>query len=166
MGEDASGLFNYYARRVEKSVMLKPEEIAVSEYVERTVPKDKSILELAAGAAQLGHLLSLMGYQTAAVEIDPQRYEFAVALGEHVGSSCSIKMAGWQSLKLSRWNLLVTLNAASSHIFPGDTRWLVEYARGGGEFIIRPRQFGTGIPVEIPGMRATLVHEDIYHYAL
>lgn len=162
MGERESGLFNYYTVLSTNGRMLRPEEMAVAEYIDRIRPA--SILELAAGAAQLGHLLSLRGHTVSAVEIDPHRYRFAVALGEHVGSRCSVILGGWQSLPHANWKLLVTLNAASSHIFPTDTKWLVDYANGGGEFIIRPRQFGAGIPVEIPGLLATQVHEDVYHY--
>lgn len=165
MGEHASGLSNYYARLAQRGAMLRPEEIAVAEYIDRTVPKDRPILELCAGAAQLGHLLSVMGHAVTAVEIDPRRHAFAVALGAHIGSTCTVLRRGWQGLKLSRWSLLVTLNAVSSHIFPADTKWLVDYAQGGGEFIIRPRQFGAGIAVEIPGLTATQVFEDVYHYA-
>lgn len=163
MGERNGGLNNYYTVLSRSGRMLRPEEIAVAEFIDRVRPS--SVLEIAAGAAQLGHLLSLRGHVVSAVEIDRLRYDFAQALGTHVGSACSVLLGEWQSLQLSDWKMLVTLNAASSHIFPSDTKWLVDYARGGGEFIIRPRQFGAGIPVEIPGLRATIVHEDIYHYA-
>lgn len=166
MGERESGLYNYYTVLAQSGRMLRPEEIAVAEYISGLSARPASILELAAGAAQLGHLLSLQGHSAAAVENDPLRRDFAVALGAHVGSQCSIILSDWQALDLSKWKMLVTLNAASSFIFPSDTKWLVDYARSGGEFIIRPRQFGkAGIPVEIPGLRSTLVHEDIYHYA-
>lgn len=163
MGEHESGLFNYYTALAKAGRMLRPEEIAVAEYI--SIVRPASVLELAAGAAQLGHLLALRGHRVAAVEIDPLRHAFAVALGAHVGSSCSVILGGWQEQKISDYAMLVTLNAASSHIFPSDTRWLIDYARGGGEFIIRPRQFGAhGISVEIPGLHATKVHDDIFHY--
>ncbi|MGE0205995.1 MAG: hypothetical protein AB7P60_20595 [Hyphomicrobiaceae bacterium] len=163
MGERKGGLYNYYAVLSKAGRMLRPEEIAVAEYISRVMP-EKTILELCSGAAQLGHLLSLQGRTVSAIEIDPLRHAFAVALGAHVSSKCSLVLGGWQSMKLSDYGLLVTLNAATSHIFPADTQWLVDYARGGGEFIIRPRQFGAGIPVEIPGLEATQVFEDVYHY--
>lgn len=163
MGEREGGLYNYYTVLATAGRMLRPEEIAVADYIDRVRPS--SVLELAAGAAQLGHLLALRGHRTSAVELDPLRHAFAVALGRHVGSDCAIVLGGWQSMKLSDFGMLVTLNAASNHIFPSDTKWLVDYARAGGEFIIRPRQFGAGIPIEIPGLERALVHEDIFHYA-
>ena len=163
-GESGSGLYNYYSHLARRGTMLRPEEIAVVRYVGRVVPKHKSILELCAGAAQLGHLLSLTGYSVSAVEIDPLRHAFAVDLGAHVGTRCTVLLDGWQNLRLADWSLLVTLNAVTSRIFPADTGWLREYASGGGEFIIRPRQFGAGIPVEIHGLEATPVTEDVYHY--
>ncbi len=163
MGEREGGLYNYYARLSESGRMLRPEEMAVAEYIDRLRPE--SVLELAAGAAQLGHLLALRGHRVAAVEIDPLRHAFALALGAHLGSECAVILGGWQEQRLFDYKLLVTLNAASSHIFPSDTKWLVDYAAQGGEFIIRPRQFGSpGIPVEIPGLVATQVHEDVFHY--
>ncbi len=163
MGEREGGLYNYYSVLARSGRMLRDEELAIAEYIDRVRPA--SVLELAAGAAQLGHLLALRGHRVAAVEIDPLRHAFAVALGIHLGSSCAVILGGWQEQRLSDYKLLVTLNAASSHIFPSDTKWLVDYARGGGEFIIRPRQFGSpGIPVEIPGLVATQVHDDVYHY--
>jgi hypothetical protein len=164
-GESDSGLYNYYSHLAQKGTMLRPEEIAVAEYVDRAVPKHKSILELCAGAAQLGHLLSLLGYPASAVEIDQRRYELAVDLGAHVGSKCTVSLGGWQSLKLGNWQLLVTLNAATNHISPTDVEWLGEHARRGGEFIIRPRQFGAaGVAVEIPELQTTKVTDDVYHY--
>lgn len=164
IGEPACGLANYYTYLAQRGRMLRSEEIAIAEYVDRVVPKDKSILELCAGAAQLGHLLSLIGYPVSAVEIDRPRYDFALALGSHVRSSCDVLLGGWQDLNLSRWHLLVTINAVSSHVFPADTNWLVAHAQRGGEFIIRPRQFGVGIAVDIPGLHATQVLDDVYHY--
>lgn len=161
---NASGLRNYYTRLAESGRMLRPEEIAIAEYIERTLPKHRPILELCAGAAQLGHLLSLMGYQVSAAEIDPLRHAFAVELGAHVGSTCRVLLGGWQSLELAKWHLLVTLNAVTSHVAPADTEWLCAHARDGGEAIIRPCQFGAGVAVEIPGLQATRVFEDIYHY--
>lgn len=163
-GEERSGLYNYYARLAEAGRMLRSEEVAIAEFMDRMIPRHISVLELCAGAAQLGHLLALMGYPVSAVEIDAPRYELAVDLGVHVGSSCRVLLGGWQALRLSRWQLLVTINAVTSHIFPADTKWLEEHARRGGEFIIRPRQFGAGIDVEIPGLKATKVFDDIYHY--
>lgn len=163
MGERKGGLYNYYSVLAQGGRILRDEELAVAEYISKARPD--SVLEIAAGAAQLGHLLSLIGIQTSACENDKLRHDFARALGEHVGSACEIVLSDWQSLTLSKWKMLVTLNAASSFIFPSDTKWLVDYARGGGEFIIRPRQFGkSGIPVEIPGLEATQVFEDVYHY--
>jgi hypothetical protein len=163
MGERDGGLYNYYTVLSRAGRMLRPEEIAVAEYIDRVRPS--SVLELAAGAAQLGHLLALRGHKASAVELDPLRHALAVALGAHLGSSCALVLGGWQEQALSSYGMLVTLNAASRHIFPSDTKWLVDYARGGGEFIIRPRQFGSpGIPVEIPGLEATQVHEDVFHY--
>lgn len=163
MGERDGGLYNYYTVLSRAGRMLRPEEIAVADYIDRVRPS--SVLELAAGAAQLGHLLALRGHETSAVELDPLRHAFACALGEHLGSSCTVVLGSWQSMRLADYRMLVTLNAASTHIFPSDTKWLVDYARGGGEFIIRPRQFGSpGIPVEIPGLDATKVHDDVFHY--
>lgn len=162
LGERDGGLYNYYSYLARNGTMLRPEEIAVAEYIARIQPT--SILELAAGAAQLGHLLALQGHVVSAVEIDRLRYDFARALGEHVDSDCTLILGGWQDQQLANYGLLVTLNAASSQIFPTDTRWLVDYATRGGEFIIRPRQFGAGIPVEIPGLHATQVFDDVYHY--
>lgn len=164
MGERQSGLSNYYAHLARRGSMLRPEEIAVAEYIASTVPLGASILELCAGAAQLGHLLSLSGYQVSAAEIDPLRCAFAVALGAHVGSACTVMPGAWQRLRLSNWKLIVTINAVTSHIRRDDTECLMEYARAGGEFIIRPRQFGAGIAVEIPGLQATEVFEDVHHY--
>lgn len=163
MGERDGGLYNYYTVLSRAGRMLRPEEIAIAEYIDRVRPS--SVLELAAGAAQLGHLLALRGHRVSAVELDPLRHAFAVALGAHVGSDCTILLGGWQEQKLSSYRMLVTLNAASTHIFPSDTKWLIDYARDGGEFIIRPRQFGSsGIPVEIPGLEGTQVHDDVFHY--
>lgn len=165
MGEEPGGLSNYYGRLAESGRMLRPEEIAVAQYIERTVPKDAPILEVCAGAAQLGHLLSLMGYRVWAVEIDSLRYNFAVALGAHIGSTCAVQLRSWQKLHLPVWRLLVTLNAVTSHIAPADSKRICDHALQGGDVIIRPRQFGAGIPVEIPGLKATPITEDVYHYA-
>lgn len=164
MGPSHGGLENYYTHLARRGSMLREEERAIAEYIDRDI-KPANILELCAGAAQLGHLLSLMGHRVTAVEIDKPRHAFAVALGEHLGSTCEVLLSPWQKLNLPAWRLLVTLNAASSHVFPSDTKWLVDYARGGGQFIIRPRQFGPGIDVMIPGLRATQIHKDVYHYA-
>lgn len=166
MGEDAGGLYNYYARLAAHGTMLRPEEIAVAEYIERTVPRHMPILELCAGAAQLGHLLSLMGYRVSAVEIDERRHAFAVAIGAHVGSTCAVVPGRWQDLRLSDWRTLVTINAVTSHISPIDTNRIRWHALQGGDLIIRPRQFGDGISAELPGLRAMRVTEDVYHYAL
>lgn len=164
MGEQASGLSNYYARLAEHGTMLRPEEVAVAEYIERTTQKQMPILELCAGAAQLGHLLSLMGYSVSAVEIDERRHAFAIALGAHVGSRCTVVPGRWQDLRLSDWRVLVTINAVTSHISPTDTNPLRWHALQGGDLIIRPRQFGAGIAADIPGLNATKVTEDVYHY--
>jgi hypothetical protein len=165
MGEEGGGLFNYYSHLARRGTMLRAEEIAVAEYIDRTVIKGTPIMELCAGAAQLSHLLDRMDHPTYAVEIDKRRHAFAVALGKRLGSCCNVILDSWQNIELSKYGLLVTLNAATTHIFPDDSRWLIEYAKGGGEFIIRPRQFGkAGIPVEIPGLQSTKVFEDVYHY--
>jgi hypothetical protein len=164
MGPDLSGIYNYYLHRARRYSMLAPDEVAVASYIESELP-NKNILELCAGAAQLGHLLSLMGHSTSAVEMDQRRYDFAVALGAHVGSQCDVLFGGWQDLTLSNWQLLVTINAAGSFVFPTDVGWLSEFASSGGEFIIRPRQFGkAGIATEIPGLNSTRVFSDVYHY--
>lgn len=163
MGERDGGLYNYYIRLASNGTMLRDEEHAVAAYIERIAPP--SILELAAGAAQLGHMLSLAGYATAASEIDPRRAAFARALGEHVGSKCDVLFGRWQGLPLSKWNLLVTLNAASSMISPADVRLIREHVLGGGQVIIRPRQFGAvGVDADIQGLKATKVLDDVYHY--
>lgn len=165
MGPDAGGFYNYYTHLAQRGTMLRPEEIAVAEYVDRVFPRDRPALELCAGAAQLGHLLALAGRPVSAVEIDPKRHKFAVELGAHVGSACELVLGRWQDLALNSWHLLVTINAATTQIVPADADWLRAHAKSGGEFIIRPRQFGAaGIPVGIPGLAATQVHDDIYHY--
>lgn len=164
MGRDPGGLYNYYDHLAHNGTMLRPEELAVAEYIERTVPQDKAILELCAGAAQLGHLLSLMGRRVSAAEIDPRRHAFAADLGAYLGSRCEVLPGQWQRFRLDSWHLLVTINAVTTFTAAADVVLLVEHARHGGEFIIRPRQFGPGIPAEIAGLHATQVFEDVYHY--
>lgn len=164
MGEEKSGLYNYYAHLARRGYILRPEEIAVAAYIERTMPRDAPILELCAGAAQLGHLLALDGYTVSAVEVDRLRVAFATDLGAHLGSTCAILSAYWQTLQLARWRLLVTINAYTSMIVPQDVELIRGYVLGGGHVILRPRQFGHGIAAAIPGLVATEVFGDVYHY--
>jgi len=161
MGESESGLYNYYARRAERGAMLGPEEVAIADHIEG---RGLSVLELCAGAAQLGHLLSLRGHAVTAIDIDRRRCAFATALGSYIGSTCAIVHGRWQDRGIDGWELIVTLNAIGSHMSSADSDALIEYAKRGGEFIIQPSKFGSGIPIEIPGLRATQVYGDVYHY--
>lgn len=155
LGKHESGLYGYYAHLASKGTMLRPEEYAVADYVDAV--SSGPILEICAGAAQLGHLLATRGHDVTAVEIDPRRHAFAVDLGQHLGSTCKVIRGRWQDMSIGDYGLIVTINAISSMVAAEDITLLAH-----SEIILRPRQFGSGL--SDVGRAARQVHGDIYHY--
>ena len=118
MGEKPSGLYDYYTRRVEAGWFLTEAEIYLVDFISANYRPENRIHEMAAGAAQLGHVLALRDYTVEASEIDRKRRAYAKDLGRYVGSKCKIVPEKFQNLDPRAYRLLVTVNAVSFGFTP------------------------------------------------
>jgi len=77
MGKKKSGLYGYYLNRAKKRMIISDTDIYLITYIYENIGKNKIICELAAGLAQTSIVLSKLGYQVNAYEIDSNRLKYA-----------------------------------------------------------------------------------------
>src|SRR5271157_2837882 len=116
LGSEKGGLLHYYEQRVENKIILKAErERYLIEYIQNNYPLTTTIHEFACGAAQLGHSLSLLGYEVSASEIMKARFNFATELGLYLNSKCIIIYGDFTKIQTSA-KLYITINAVSGDL--------------------------------------------------
>jgi hypothetical protein len=144
LGEKDSGLYGYYVRRLEHNQLLKDEDRYILNYLNKTYPKTAKIHEMASGATQLGHALSLLGFSINASECDKRRALFAEEMGDYLGSNCEILTTSFYDLDPSNYDLFVTVNAVGSLIdFKRDLLFFKTVLERGCNLIIQPNLWGS-----------------------
>lgn len=74
MGEDASGLYNYYARKLRHDALLGECDLHVLEMLRQRVGQFRRVWEIGSGVGQLTAMLALDGHEVVAIDRDPRRY--------------------------------------------------------------------------------------------
>lgn len=162
----SSGLYRYYENRARSSTLLSDVDRYLVRYVFENYPRKIRIHEIACGAAQLGHALCLLGFQVDASEIDRRRADYARAMGQFLGSECRILHVRCQDHDLSGYDLVLTINAAGSHVsLERDQRYLLSILERGADLIFNPALYGTkdverAVTLDLPGVvQMPLEHE-------
>jgi hypothetical protein len=142
MGSERGGLLNYYEKRIENGAILNEMDTCIIEEIQKRFAPGTVIHEMACGAAQLGHALSLFGYSVTASEINKERYELAVDLGKYLQSGCQIIRGNSMSIK-SNARLYVTVNAVSAYAdIKKDMRFFMDRIIRGSQIILNAEKYG------------------------
>lgn len=142
MGSLDGGLQNYYEQRIKNKAILGELDIHILKEVQKRYAPPTRIHEMACGAAQLGHALSLLGYHVMASEILCRRHKLAVDLGKYVGSNCRIILGDSRKINFEV-KLHVTVNAASSLLdIKKDIDFYSEATSKGSDVIINADLYG------------------------
>jgi hypothetical protein len=140
--KNTDGYENYYQYKTKAGSILSDNDIYLIDEIQKKYDKKTVIHEMAAGAAQLGHALALMGYNVSASEIWIKRYGLAVELGAYLKSPCRVIHNDSFKIKIQA-DLFVTANAAASTI--GMKKYLSiirERIGNGSEIILNVDLFG------------------------
>ena len=90
LGENDSGLYTYYLRRVKANKILSNEDRKIIDYIVTNYPKETRIHEICAGAAQTSIVLGSQGYNVDCSEIDARRALYALMMAENIGVPLSL----------------------------------------------------------------------------
>lgn len=141
LGRLKGGLYRYYECMLNPRGVLREGERCVIQYIAENFRSGARIHEMMAGAAQLGHALSLMGYDVTASERDHNRYCLAVELGKYVESNCEVRNRDFTTVE-GDFDILVAVNAVASL----DVKKAIEYMDSAiecsGTLIFNPDLFG------------------------
>jgi hypothetical protein len=74
MGEDASGLHNYYARKLRHGALLGECDLHALQTLRQRVGQFRRVWEIGSGVGQLTAMLALDGHEIVAIDRDPRRY--------------------------------------------------------------------------------------------
>lgn len=74
MGEDASGLHNYYARKLRHGALLGECDLHALEMLRQHVGQFRRVWEIGSGVGQLTAMLALDGHEIVAIDRDPRRH--------------------------------------------------------------------------------------------
>jgi len=142
LGKNQSGMYNYYHELMSNGNILREEDYYIACYIKENYDAEDVIHEMACGAAQLGHLLSLIGFKNViATEMDKKRYKLAAGLGKILSSDCIIKNENSFNQDTT-YDLVVTNNAVSSTTTFADAKeYFQKVLKSGGNIIINPNIF-------------------------
>lgn len=148
------GLGNYYLARVTSNSLWCHTDKRLVRYVRNAFPRGTSVLEICAGGAQVSHALALAGFVAHACELTDARADFARELGKALGSSAFVIQSHWQLLPASKYELVFTNNAVSSHVsIEEDHESFEQILQAGNDVILKPSLYGTkdyGRLIEFP----------------
>jgi SAM-dependent methyltransferase len=74
MGEDASGLHNYYARKLRHGALLGECDLQALQTLRQRVGQFRRVWEVGSGVGQLTAMLALDGHDIVAIDRDPRRH--------------------------------------------------------------------------------------------
>ena len=74
MGEDASGLYSYYARKLRRGTLLSECDLSVLAALRERVGQFRRVWEIGSGVGQLTAMLALDGHEVIAFDRDTGRY--------------------------------------------------------------------------------------------
>jgi SAM-dependent methyltransferase len=74
MGEDASGLHNYYARKLRHDALLGECDLHALQMLRRRVGQFRRVWEVGSGVGQLTAMLALDGHEVVAIDRDSRRH--------------------------------------------------------------------------------------------
>jgi hypothetical protein len=80
MGEDASGLYNYYAKKLRHGALLGECDLHALHMLRQHVGQFRRVWEIGAGVGQLTAMLALEGYEVVAMDRDVRRYAAMTAV--------------------------------------------------------------------------------------
>ena len=148
-GKNKSGMYNYYHELMTECTILRDEDVYLIDYIQSHYAPDEKIHEIACGAAQLGHTLSLFDYNITATELDNKRYKLAKGLGKYLGSNCNVLHEN-SFTQDTGYDLVVTNNAVSSATTFNDShQYFKDVLKKGGEIIINPNLFDGSMNKEL-----------------
>lgn len=143
LGIDKGGLNNYYAERIAKGSVLGKFDFYLIEEIKKRYASGTFIHEMACGAAQLGHVLSFLGYKVIASECDNLRFKLAGELGEYLGSSCVVVKGDSFEIKTNA-RVYLTVNAVSSHVnIKNNIGYIRSKLTEGSDLMINADLYGT-----------------------
>jgi hypothetical protein len=156
MGVLNSGLQNYYVKRIENKNILNSLDLYIINFITENY-KNVCLHEIAGGACQVGHALSLLGHNVTASEIFSKRYNLAFDLGVFLNSGCKVIFG--DSFKLNLLSkLYYTVNAASSNMdIERCFRFFYQKMDQGSDVIINSKLFGK---VDVDTTRAVQLEHD------
>jgi hypothetical protein len=80
MGEDASGLYNYYAKKLRHGALLGECDLHAVQMLRQHVGQFRRVWEVGPGVGQLTAMLALEGYEIIAMDRDVRRYAAMTAV--------------------------------------------------------------------------------------
>ena len=85
LGPDASGLYNYYASRLEKPFLFLDSDLKLVESIFQNLPACDAYVEAGAGLGWLSAMIAHAGRRATAVEVDERRFLALLALQTTLG---------------------------------------------------------------------------------
>ncbi len=143
MGVIESGLYDYYARRLEKGSIIAKDDAFIIEYIFKNYDKESRILEIAAGCGQVSFALERCGFRKIDFsEFDRKRVAFGNAIKLELDSQVKIFITDYRELELQVYDVVFVMNAESSSLGVQDYQILSTTIKSGTDVILRYGKYG------------------------
>ena len=117
LGIEDSGLFDYYANRLDHGSIFSESDLDVLQHIFDNYSKEARILEIAAGCGQISFSLGEMGYKHADYcEVNKKRISLGQEIKEKMNSKTKIITNDFRSMDLKHYDLVFVTNAATDQL--------------------------------------------------
>jgi hypothetical protein len=143
LGVEESGLFDYYAYRLEKGSIFSKSDLEILRHISNNYSKEARILEIAAGCGQISFGLGEMGYKHAEYcEVNKKRIALGQEIREKLASETNIVTKDFRDLDLTYYDLIFVTNACTNRLGVGEYEVFRSTILSGSQVILLHGHYG------------------------
>ncbi len=143
LGDVESGLSNYYIARVKNGNVFSADDLSMIAYVLENFKPGDAISEVAAGAGQVSHALSVLGYKDINLfEYDRNRSQYAQAIKHELNTTCRVLTGDFRLHDVNPCALIFSVNAVASSLGEQDLDFYVNAMKMGSKIVFKEDYYG------------------------
>ncbi|MAE25419.1 MAG: hypothetical protein CMI64_06950 [Pedosphaera sp.] len=143
LGVEESGLFDYYAYRLEKGSIFSKSDLEILRHISNNYSKEARILEIAAGCGQISFGLEELGYKhTEYCEVNKKRIALGQEIKEKLNSQTNIITTDFRDLNLTHYDLIFVTNAVTDRLGVGEYEIFRSTILSGSQVILLYGSYG------------------------